>query len=142
MEDFGDDWGAMDDTVDDVADAWAEPEPEPEPEPAPASSRATTAAISPQPTPTSVSKKAAYDDQGEPDFAGWLNAQAAAKKGLGSGSKALPKGLAKKSATLTTTAAAAKTVAARVVKAPVVGRPKAVEKEKKDEEDDWGEAWD
>ena len=62
-EDFGDGWGDMDDeqTADAVADAWG-------------SEEATTS------RPSTASKPSvSYDDGGEPDFEGWLNAQAAAK---------------------------------------------------------------
>ena len=98
----------------------------------------------------------AFDDGGEPDFEGWLNAQAKAK------SKApLPKGLAK-AATTTTTAAAngrmpvtrttttgavgsgagVKKVASTVVK-PNVVTPKVIDtKPKEAADDDWGDAWD
>merc|ERR1712070_408068 len=45
---------------------------------------------------TSSSSNIPYDDGGEPDFEGWLNAQAAAKQ---QSKKPLPKGLAPKKPT-------------------------------------------
>ena len=108
----------------------------------------------PAPAPAPVT----FDDGGEPDFEGWLNAQARAK------SKApLPKGLAKPPAATTTTAsngrmpvtrttttgavgsgAGVKKVASTVVK-PNVVRPKVIDTKPKEAaaaDDDWGDAWD
>lgn len=66
-------WGAMGEDLDD--------------EPPPATEEATV------PTATvSTSSFVAYDDSGEPDFAGWLSAQTQSKS-----KKPLPKGLVKKS---------------------------------------------
>lgn len=137
-EGFGDDWGAMDDGDDgDAADAWGDPEPEPV-----AKSRAAQSPTPSRPT------TAAFDDQGEPDFAGWLNAQAQAKGNAKK--KPLPKGLSKAKPTAATAPAkpavgARTTVAAR----PAVSKPAAEKKANKpapatpavDEDDDWGEAW-
>ena len=75
-EDFGDGWGDMDDNDTSVADAWGA-----EPESTPAASTQSAKAATP------------YDDGGEPDFEGWLNAQAASKV---KNNKALLKGLTKK----------------------------------------------
>lgn len=87
---------------------------------------------------------AMFDDKGEPDFAGWLEAQSQAKRKVGSG-KALPRGLSKPgggsrpalggksnstgnaSAIATKKAASAKTVAPSV--------------EKEDDDEGWGDAW-
>ena len=113
-EDFGADWGEMDDN-EDVADAWGDPAPQT------ATSHASKA---------STSSSVPYDDGGEPDFEGWLNAQAAAKQ---QSKKPLPKGLAPK-----------KTAAKPV---PVKKNPSpAPKKESKpappaEEDDDWGDAW-
>lgn len=129
-EDFGADWGAMDD--EEVADAWGAPED---------SNPATTS--------TSVSKPttpaAAFDDQGEPDFEGWLNAKAQAKKPT---SKPLPKGLGKK----TTSTSAAKPlaqrttstarVAAQTAAAKAAPKHAAAAKPVEENNDDWGDAWD
>ncbi|GAM84276.1 hypothetical protein ANO11243_022700 [Dothideomycetidae sp. 11243] len=126
-EDFGDDWGAMDD--DEVADAWGSP----------AITKAATAAKSP-PAPS-----ATYDDQGEPDFEGWLNAQTQAKKQSG---KPLPKGLSKKTVPATTAPKA------KVIRTTSTGKPAAQTTTAKpntkpspapapapDDGDDWGDAW-
>ncbi|KAF2721453.1 ARM repeat-containing protein [Polychaeton citri CBS 116435] len=77
-EDFGDGWGEMDEE-DDSKNAWDDAFGNERPQ-----SRTDT-----RPSTASVQ----YDDGGEPDFEGWLNAQAKSK----SSSKPLPKGLAKKS---------------------------------------------
>jgi SCY1-like protein 1 len=136
-EDFGADaWGDLDDddanntTNDDGlgADAWDTP---------PTSSHASTAA-----TP-----KANYDDGGEPDFEGWLNAQNNNKSAAGK--KPLPKGLAKKvpnnsaGAASTTRTPSSKPIFANAKKAPVVKKEAAAPAPaKEDQNDDWGDAWD
>ena len=131
--------------VDDgVDDAWGEMEDEPFVD-APSEQK-------PTPAPPPVS----FDDGGEPDFEGWLNAQAKAK------SKApLPKGLAKstRSNTATTNGRSpvirttttggmgsgigVKKVASTIVK-PNVVKPAIIDTKPKDEagDDDWGDAWD
>ena len=95
-------------------------------------------------TPADADPAALFDDKGEPDFSGWLNAQADAKKGK----KVLPKGLAKTAAVggvrpgigakVNSTGGVKKTV-------PLVAKAKVVKKEEKVEEDadadDWGDAW-
>ena len=91
----------------------------------------------------------AFDDGGEPDFEGWLNAQAQAKsKPKGP----LPKGLAKPSITSngrppavksTTTGSVGSGAGARQL--ATVGKPKAKvidTKPKEEAGDDWGDAWD
>lgn len=127
-EDFSAAWG---DDGDD--DPWGEP----------AAIKAATTAAS--------TLAAAFDDSasGEPDFAGWLNAQAAAKS---ASKKPLPKGLAKSTTTKPKTTAsigarknviggtsgAAASAAAR--KAAEVKKPP--EKPKQEEDDGgWGDAW-
>ena len=102
-----------------------------------------------KPAPAPVS----FDDGGEPDFEGWLNAQAKAKS-----KDPLPKGLAKLASkpaangrmpvTRTTTTGAVgsgagvRKVASTVVK-PNVVVPKVIDtKPKEVAEDDWGDAWD
>lgn len=129
-EDFGDGWGDMDDNDTSVADAWgAEPS-------APASA-----------APQSTKSTMPYDDGGEPDFEGWLNAQAAAKQ---KSNKALPKGLAKKAPV--TKAATSKpqagtktnTTASTTSKAPVAKKAEPAKKQQEiaeDDDDDWGDAW-
>lgn len=89
-------------------------------------------------TPTNITS----DDDGEPDFAGWLAAQAQ-KKNSG-GSKPLPKGLSKSGdgaagkKTIASTSSARKTVS--TTKKPIV---KKVDLKPKDEVDDdgWGDGW-
>ncbi|KAF2166829.1 hypothetical protein M409DRAFT_66391 [Zasmidium cellare ATCC 36951] len=123
VEDFDNDdggWGNMDD--DDPADAWNT-------EPA-----ATSSTHSSKP---SVS----YDDGGEPDFEGWLNAQAQAKS---ASKKPLPKGLAKKTpaarpapTSRTSTVTSKPSIAAPKTSKPVETKPAPVE----DEDEGWGDAW-
>ena len=122
-EDFGGGWG---DLEPDPVNPWAEDNETP--------SQGSTS----RPSTSSV----AFDDGGEPDFEGWLNAQTQAKT---QSKKPLPKGLAKKpaaptkavatsrndAATKTTTSAAAKS------NRPAEGKPAAEEMN-----DDWGDAWD
>ena len=91
--------------------------------------------------------KQAYEDSGEPDFAGWLSAQAQAKQ-----KAPLPKGLAKAKSAVPSplgnggsqaTAAKKGPVAVGAQKAKVV--PKRVIDTKPKEtsvDDDWGDAWD
>lgn len=124
-EDFGDGWGEMDDNDTSVADAWGA-----EPDLTPAASTQNTRPGMP------------YDDGGEPDFEGWLNAQAAAKV---KNNKALPKGLVKKApvvkpvqskpqSTVKPSVTTSRTVPAK--KAQPEKRQEVVE-----DDDDWGEAW-
>jgi len=144
-DNIGDAWGDMGDmNDDDAADAWGEPS-----DGADAWSSTTTKA-----TPTSklakkepaASTSKPFDDDAEPDFAGWLAAQAQ-KKGPG-GSKPLPKGLAKgststKSTSTSTTSkkplpsrsasASTKTAAAKKINL----KPKDVG----GEDDGWGDGW-
>lgn len=121
--DFDDGWGGFEDPdakPDAELDPWA----------------------SPAPTPSSTSK--AFDDQGEPDFAGWLAAQSATKKTVKS---PLPKGLTKAA----TTKSARPTVGSRtsttgsVTTKKVATQPKKevpkVEAKREDEEEGWGDAW-
>jgi len=132
-EDYGGDWGDLDD---DVADAWGDSEDVPR-------------AVEPV-----VTGNTAFDDQGEPDFAGWLNAQAQAKTKT---KNPLPKGLSKArsptnpilrtssmGATATTKAAAAANPARANPAKPVITRPapnKPAATTAADEDDDWGDAW-
>lgn len=129
------------DQDDDVDEAWGEMEDEPFVD-APSEQKPTSV------PPPLIS----FDDGGEPDFEGWLNAQAKAK------SKApLPKGLAKAAVTangrasvtrtVTTggvgSGAGVKKVASTAVK-PNVMKPAVIDTKPKDEagDDDWGDAWD
>jgi SCY1-like protein 1 len=131
-------WGTMDDEGDSFFDA-------------PSATKTST----PEPA-------AAFDDGGEPDFAGWLAAQSKAKS-----QKPLPKGLAKTNTTASTLnvrpAAPTRSVSAGVAATSASSRrpavattksmaPVAAKKEIKKEaskpkepainDDDWGEAWD
>jgi SCY1-like protein 1 len=137
-EDFGDGWGDMDENDTSVADAWgAEP-----------TSQTTSS------TPQTSKPATPYDDGGEPDFEGWLNAQAASKI---KNNKALPKGLVKKATPAAKPPQSKPRVSTGVSSAGLSASkavaPKKSEVEKKkqqqeqqqqqevDEDDDWGEAW-
>jgi SCY1-like protein 1 len=125
-EDFGNDWGGFgeDDAKAAHDDPWA---------PAAPSSSST-----------------AFDDKGEPDFAGWLAAQSTAKK---TAKNPLPKGLTKLSAATTTkttrpvvggrssTTGSAPT--RKVVLPPKKAIPKveAPKQTNEEEEEGWGDAW-
>ncbi|KAK4549833.1 hypothetical protein LTR36_005134 [Oleoguttula mirabilis] len=119
-EDFGDGWGDLDEQ-DEVVDAWSQPIATDTPR--------TSSSHASRP---STALSATYDDAGEPDFEGWLNAQAQAKT---HSKKPLPKGLAPKRAV-----PAVKPAVAPVKKAPAAAASK---KESKPvaEDDDWGDAW-
>jgi len=118
-EDFGDGWGNMDDTTrirDDTFNLWDAP----------------TAASQPRHSSKSTTSIVAYDDGGEPDFEGWLNAQAAAKQ---QSKKPLPKGLAPK------VSAARPAVTTRKSVPLAKSKPTATVAKKAPEDDDWGDAW-
>ncbi|KAL2133140.1 hypothetical protein VTI74DRAFT_2835 [Chaetomium olivicolor] len=102
--------------------------------------RAPKTSSSPIPRKTAISTTASatpFDDGSEPDFAGWLAAQAQKK----SGGKALPKGLSK-----TTTGGGSASAAAAKKKPVVASKPKAAPVKKKidmrpketEEDDGWG----
>jgi SCY1-like protein 1 len=139
-EDFGDGWGGFEDGVTNI-EADVEPDPW----------------ASPAPTPSASSK--GYDDQGEPDFAGWLAAQSKTKTVI---KNPLPKGLAKAGATKSVPAKAApmKTLPMKSTRPAIKSRantewpsgtekqaaqPKKevpkVEAKKEDEDEGWGDAW-
>lgn len=125
QEDFGDDWGAMDDD-NGAGDAW------------------DAVDDSAPPVATTKAPTASFDDGGEPDFEGWLNAQAQAKT---KAKAPLPKGLAKSKPV----SAAPKPTVVRAASASVATRTKPVAKPasskpvkpaaNEEEEDDWGSAW-
>ena len=75
-----------------------------------------------------VQRNPSYVEDGEPDFAGWLAAQAQKKSGPG---KALPRGLSK--------APAAKKVASKPAAKPVV--TKKIDMKPKETDDDEGDGW-
>ncbi len=124
-EDFGNGW---DDIDDDPSAAWAEDLDQT------SGSQGHTS----NPSTSSVS----YDDGGEPDFEGWLNAQAQAKTVP---KKPLPKGLAKKTtpATSATRPAVASRSSAPVRPATSTTATRAVAppSAKEDEDESWGDAW-
>lgn len=115
-EDFGDGWGDMDD--DTAADAWGDDFDKPSSQPNHTASSSTT--------------NATFDDGGEPDFEGWLNAQAQAKT---QSKRPLPKGLTKKPATAPAKPAEVSRSSAAAKPAPKPSKPPI------EDDDDWGEAW-
>lgn len=78
-----------------------------------------------------------FDDNGEPDFAGWLAAQTQKKPGA----KPLPKGLAKPATSSSKMAKKVPIAAAKPVSKPVVA--KKIDTTPKDTADDdgWGDGW-
>ncbi|CAI6338211.1 unnamed protein product [Periconia digitata] len=90
-------------------------------------------------TTTSTSKP--FEDEGEPDFAGWLAAQNQTKKPA---AKVLPKGLAKSGAAAKKPIVGGRPTASATRKV-VVPPKKEVKKEEvksnEDEEEGWGDAW-
>ncbi|GAB1315086.1 Nuclear aminoacylation-dependent tRNA export pathway component [Madurella fahalii] len=147
-DDGGDAWGDMDDMDDDDGDGNDKNNSTGQPE------DFFTAAEEPKPSSTRLPKRTAtptlttstttpFDDGSEPDFAGWLAAQAEKKKKtIGGGG--LPKGLAKTGSTSTTTATATakKTpagAAASKAKAGTVAKKKIDMRPKETADDDgWG----
>jgi SCY1-like protein 1 len=107
-------------------------------------------------TPRSPSKPVTFDDGGEPDFAGWLNAQAQAKskkplpKGLGKVKEAIPSRPSAGPRSTTTgsvgSGIGAKKLASTTVKPkPGASAAKKIDtkpKEETNEDDGWGDAWD
>ena len=129
-EDFDDGWGEMDDAqADEVADAWSQALVDPP--------RTTSMHVS----KSSTASSATYDDGGEPDFEGWLSAQAQTKQ---QSKKSLPKGLAPKKAPAAAKPAAATAPVKKVSALPnkPVAKVVAPVPPKQDKvDDDWGEAW-
>lgn len=128
-DDAGDAWGDMNDG-DDAADAWGEPSD------STADPWSTATSKPAKKTPhTTTTTTTSYDNGAEPDFAGWLAAQAQ-KKNPGAAAKPLPKGLAAKKplASRSASAPAAK---------PVVAKKK-IDMKPKDtggDDDGWGDGW-
>lgn len=141
QDDTLDAWGTVDDDGDNFFDA--------------ATATSKTSAATSAATP--------YDDGGEPDFAGWLAAQSAAK----TQKKVLPKGMAKPSSSSGATLGVRPSGPARSISAgptgtssagrnPVIASSRAVTaspakavkkeipkpKQPEPSEDDWGDAWD
>ncbi|KAI9814953.1 MAG: hypothetical protein M1832_005592 [Thelocarpon impressellum] len=126
---------AEDDDDDDELDAWGEMEEE---------SFFDAPSTATPPAPASV----AYDDGGEPDFAGWLTAQQSQAKAKAK--KPLPKGLVKKAEPANgrpSTAAGeagSESAGSGAKKAVGASKPKALDTTPKDdgvEEDGWGDGW-
>jgi SCY1-like protein 1 len=83
-----------------------------------------------------------FGDEGEPDFAGWLAAQAGKKPG----SKPLPKGLAKPGSsanrsTSTGAIAAKKTAGTALKTKPIVAKKIDTAPKETENDDEWGEGW-
>ncbi|GAO17148.1 hypothetical protein UVI_02026760 [Ustilaginoidea virens] len=118
------------DGFDDAVDAWGEMSEDDEGTHQTAATSTNNASAKAVPVP--------FEDGGEPDFAGWLEAQAQKKKH--GPSKPLPKGLAKPStAKKPATGAAAKPAAKSAAPAPkkkIDMKPKEV-----DDDDAWGDGW-
>lgn len=125
-EDFSADWGGFGD--DDGAGLSSKKEEEEDPWGTPSVTTSSTAS-------------AAFDDKGEPDFAGWLAAQSHAKRPT---AKPLPKGLTKSSGAAKKPIVGGRTATATTTRKVVV-LPKEVRKEaaktNEEEEDGWGDAW-
>jgi len=119
---FGDDWGDMDDEHVDVA--WENDNQT-------------------RPTSTNIESNIktsthTYDDHGEPDFDGWLNAKSQAKKQT---NKVLPKGLAKKAPQ----SAISLPTSSDKSSPSEIGTKQAGQASTKNisggDDDDWGDAW-
>ncbi|KAM5463060.1 Nuclear aminoacylation-dependent tRNA export pathway component [Microsporum audouinii] len=119
------DWGAMDEVIDDEAEAHGQEEALFE-----GAAETRSPALSPKPHQ--------FADGGEPDFAGWLASQSKSKA-----KNPLPKGLKKPSASGSSGAAQAKRAEIKP-KAPLQSAKK-IDTKPKDEpldDDGWGDAWD
>ncbi|KAK3493823.1 armadillo-type protein [Neurospora crassa] len=148
QEDDADAWGDMGDMDDDATagagdDNWGASSEHSQP--ASSSAKRSVSSSSKQP----FGGGGVVDDDGEPDFAGWLAAQAEKKKnplGAAAAPKTLPKGLAKTGSAkggLTSTTAVKKTL-------PISKKPAATATVKKidtkpkvdvDGDDGWGDGW-
>jgi SCY1-like protein 1 len=78
-----------------------------------------------------------FDDNGEPDFAGWLAAQTQKKPGT----KPLPKGLAKPAASASIAAKKAPVAAAKPVPKPVVAKKIDTTPKDMGDDDGWDDGW-
>lgn len=119
------DWGAMDEVIDDEAEAHGQEETLFE-----RAAETRSPALSPKPHQ--------FADGGEPDFAGWLASQSKSKA-----KNPLPKGLKKPSASGSSGTAQAKRAEIKP-KAPLQSAKK-IDTKPKDEpldDDGWGDAWD
>lgn len=126
-------WPQEEEEGDDVFDAWgAMDDDEKDMDPFTAAV-ASPNALSPDPM---ASRPAAtpYDDGGEPDFAGWLAAKNQAKT-----KNPLPKGLGKAAST---NSAPTRSTVAGAKPRTVAASAKKIDTKPRDEDDDWGDAWD
>ncbi|KAI0099405.1 ARM repeat-containing protein [Daldinia grandis] len=121
-DDAGDAWGDMGD-MDDDGNAFFDASSEP---------------TKPTKKEATASSKP-FDDGSEPDFAGWLAAQAK-KSGPGGGSKPLPKGLSKTNGKVSTTTAGRKPLTSRPATKVVAKKVDTKPKETGDD-DGWGDGW-
>ncbi len=78
-----------------------------------------------------------FDDNGEPDFAGWLAAQTQKKPGT----KPLPKGLAKPTTSATTAAKKPGVTATKLVSKPIVAKKIDTTPKNAGDDDGWGDGW-
>ncbi|KAI2625679.1 ARM repeat-containing protein [Hypoxylon sp. NC1633] len=129
-DEAGDAWGDMGDMDDDgnaFFDASAEP----------------LAKKEPAASPASASASVPFDDGAEPDFAGWLAAQA--QKKSGGGGKVLPKGLAKGNGKVGTTTSGSgttkKPLPTRTPSKPVVAKKIDTKPKETEDDDGWGDGW-
>jgi SCY1-like protein 1 len=130
VDDWGADaWGAMEEMQDKEEDTFFD--------------AATSRGVSPSPAATPAPPPVAYDDGGEPDFAGWLAAQSKSKV-----KKPLPKGLGKSTHSKdhpTKAVGATKTTIGTSSAKQSKPKPTAtkISTKPKDEaeEDGWGDAW-
>ncbi|KAI3333259.1 armadillo-type protein [Ustulina deusta] len=141
-DDAGDAWGDMGDmNDDDTGDAWGEPSDSITDawSNTTTTTPVTTTTTKSKPTkkPPAVSSKP-FDDGSEPDFAGWLAAQA--QKKTPGGSKPLPKGLAKNGSAATKKSLASRSASTSTK--PAVS--KKIDMKPKDaggDDDGWGDGW-
>ncbi|KAJ6443303.1 protein kinase family protein [Purpureocillium lavendulum] len=114
----------QDDNADDAGDAWGDMGDMDENEEAETAEPVKSVAKAP-----TVVSPAPFDDA-EPDFAGWLAAQAQKKK---PGGKALPKGLSKSTT--------AKKPATKPAAKPVAAKKLDMKPKETDDDDGWGDGW-
>ncbi|KAK0727088.1 armadillo-type protein [Lasiosphaeria miniovina] len=137
VDDDGDAWGDMDDGTGEADDFFGDANDTP-------TSPQTNSLSSSTTLPSKKSSAAPavpFDDSSEPDFAGWLAAQAQKKSG-GLGGKGLPKGLSK--ASTTAAAPAKKPLPVAVFKPktqPVAAKKLDMKPKQTDEDDGWGDGW-
>ncbi|KAI3326766.1 ARM repeat-containing protein [Xylariaceae sp. AK1471] len=129
IEDEGDAWGDMGDMNDEAGDAWGEST-----NAWPSTTPATTTRKPAKKEPASIP----FDDGSEPDFAGWLAAQAQKKtsSSLG-GTKPLPKGLTKNNSKKPLASRSASTATKPVVTKKIDLKPK----DTGGDGDEWGDGW-